>query len=402
MFLIQTLYYEANTTLIGMAMPMANAIVGALDTNVVTSIRFTNVIGVLALTTPTLGLSNPLCNDPVVKVVKDGLTNIIEVLTALGVAIAVVGIIVGGLMRATAWGSEQRIAMSNKAISSSVIGLVIVLLGVILGTAVPTWFNMQNNTCPLTPPPLSAPTTSGSSATPGSSSTSGTEQNPTPPSSQQPSNQSNQQTVPTPTPTPTPKPAPVVPPAPVGPQTTLTYIFQEFNQETNLTSEGTLDWKQWGLNQATDVNHKAGVTPKISDVILVGNGKVGDDQTNPINFTWSDGTPSQVNGGTGAIYISGLTDGFSITVPATTTPRTLRLYVGANQAEGLFTASLNGVAREDATLDMTHNPTRTSDNGVYTISYSSSAPNQRLTITFTELAANGSAGYILLEAATLQ
>jgi len=395
MFLIQTIYYEANTTLIGMAMPMANAIVGALDTNVVTSIRFTNVIGVLALTTPTLGLSNPSCNDPVVKVVKDGLTNIVEVLTALGVAVAVVGIIVGGLMRATAWGSEQRIAMSNKAISSSVIGLVVVLLGVILGTAVPTWFNMQNNTCPLSPPALSGP---GSSATPGSSSTSGTEQNPTPPSSQQPSNQSNHQTVPTPT----PKPVRVVPPAPVKPQTTLTSIFQEFNQETNLTSEGTLDWKQWGLNQATDVNHKAGVTPQISDVILVGNGKVGDDQTNPINFTWSDGTPSQVNGGTGAIYISGLTDGFSITVPATTTLRTLRLYVGANQAEGLFTASLNGVAREDATLDMTHNPTRTSDNGVYTISYSSSVPNQRLTITFTELAANASAGYILLEAATLQ
>jgi len=395
MFLIQSIYYEANTTLIGMAMPMANAIVGALDTNVVTSIRFTNVIGVLALTTPTLGLSNPFCNDPVVKVVKDGLTNIIEVLTALGVAVAVVGIIVGGLMRATAWGSEQRIAMSNKAISSSVIGLVVVLLGVILGTAVPTWFNMQNNTCPLSPPALSAPTTPGSSATPSSSSTSGTEQNPAPPSSQ---HQSNQQTVPTPT----PKPAPVVPPAPVGPQTTLTYTFQEFSQETNLTGEGTLDWKQWGLNQATDVNHKAGVMPQISDVILVGNGKVGDDQTNPINFTWSDGTPSQVNGGTGAIYISGLTHGFSITVPATTTSRTLRLYVGANQAQGLFTASLNGVAREDATLDMTHNPTRTNDNGVYTISYSSSVPNQTLTITFTELAANGSAGYILLEAATLQ
>jgi hypothetical protein len=60
-----------------------------------------------------------------------------------------------------------------------------------------------------------------------------------------------------PTPTPTPKPAPVIPPAPVGPQATLTYTFQEFNQETNLTGEGTLDWKQWGLNQATDVNHKA-------------------------------------------------------------------------------------------------------------------------------------------------
>src|SRR5437899_12175181 len=139
MFLIQTIYYEANTTLIGMAMPMANAIVGALDTNVVTNIRFSNVIGV-AVTTPTLGLSNPFCNDPVVKVVKDGLTSIVEVLTALGVAVAVIGIIVGGLMRATAWGSEQRIATSNKAISCAVIGLVIVLIGVTLGGQIPAWF----------------------------------------------------------------------------------------------------------------------------------------------------------------------------------------------------------------------------------------------------------------------
>ena len=67
----------------------------------------------------------------------------------LGVAIAVIGIIVGGLMRATAWGSEQRIAMSNKAITCAVIGLVIVLLGVTLGNQIPSWFNESGSGCSL-------------------------------------------------------------------------------------------------------------------------------------------------------------------------------------------------------------------------------------------------------------
>jgi hypothetical protein len=81
------------------------------------------------------------CSDPFVVTLVHGLGMIIGILEALGVAIAVIGIVVGGLMRATAWGSEQRIAMSNKAITCAVIGLVIVLVGVTLGGQIPNWFN---------------------------------------------------------------------------------------------------------------------------------------------------------------------------------------------------------------------------------------------------------------------
>ena len=89
----------------------------------------------------------PNCSDPFVTTLIGGLSVVINVLMAVGVAIAVIGIIVGGLMRATAWGSEQRIAMSNKAITCAVIGLVIVLLGVTLGGAIPGWFGAAK--CPL-------------------------------------------------------------------------------------------------------------------------------------------------------------------------------------------------------------------------------------------------------------
>ena len=195
-----------------------------------------------------------------------------------------------------------------------------------------------------------------------------------------------------------PKPTPV----PL-PQTTLNLTFHEYNQYTNLTSEGTLDWEQWGLNKATDVNRKVGVIPQISNFKLLGNGRVGSDHAHPISCTWSDGTPSKsVRKSTGAVYITGLNNGFSITVPASTHPRTLRVYVGAYLAQGLFTVSLNGVTRIDGSLDMRHDPTKIADNAFYAIKFSSNMPNQKITINYTEMNRNGSAGYILLEAATLQ
>ncbi|HEX3643773.1 MAG TPA: hypothetical protein VHV10_20990 [Ktedonobacteraceae bacterium] len=93
------------------------------------------------------GISNS-CTDAFVSTLQHGLGMIISILMGLGVAIAVIGIVVGGLMRATAWGSEQRIAMSNKAITCAIIGLVIVLIGVTLGGQIPTWFQ-SNNACPV-------------------------------------------------------------------------------------------------------------------------------------------------------------------------------------------------------------------------------------------------------------
>src|SRR5690349_13218657 len=88
------------------------------------------------------------CSDPFVSTLTGGLGMIISILMGLGVAIAVIGIVVGGLMRATAWGSEQRIAMSNKAITCAVIGLVIVLVGVTLGGQIPGWFGAGKCTLP--------------------------------------------------------------------------------------------------------------------------------------------------------------------------------------------------------------------------------------------------------------
>lgn len=126
---------------------MANRVSGALE--ILNKKRSLMLYGILPIelvlaVTPTLSAN---CSDQFVATLTKGLGMIINILMGLGVAIAVIGIVVGGLMRATAWGSEQKIAMSNKAITCAVIGLVIVLLGVTLGSQVPTWFGNAGGSC---------------------------------------------------------------------------------------------------------------------------------------------------------------------------------------------------------------------------------------------------------------
>src|SRR4051812_9086353 len=110
MLALQTLHNGVNASIVHATVNAANLLAGAHETNNVALIRLVNVIGMLSL-------AKPDCNDAFVTTLKGGLSTIINILMALGVAVAVIGIVVGGLMRATAWGSEQRIATSNKAIT---------------------------------------------------------------------------------------------------------------------------------------------------------------------------------------------------------------------------------------------------------------------------------------------
>jgi hypothetical protein len=56
------------------------------------------------------------------------ISSVTTLLKGLGIAVCVLGIMVGGLMRATAFGNERKVAISNQAIACAVIGLVIVLV----------------------------------------------------------------------------------------------------------------------------------------------------------------------------------------------------------------------------------------------------------------------------------
>jgi hypothetical protein len=130
----------------------ANILTIAHHTSFITLLYLTNSIRVLTANTPF-----SICNDPFVKTLIRGLITIIGVLRALGVAIAVHGIVMGGLTRILSFGNERRISESNRAIIEAVVGLIIVLLGVTLGNEIPTWFGLANHTCPIGPEGSSIP-----------------------------------------------------------------------------------------------------------------------------------------------------------------------------------------------------------------------------------------------------
>ncbi len=68
------------------------------------------------------------------------LKNVAQTLFDLGLLLCVIGIIVGGMMRATAFGSERRIAASNVALSCAVLGFLIILLAQPIGNAIQSAF----------------------------------------------------------------------------------------------------------------------------------------------------------------------------------------------------------------------------------------------------------------------
>jgi hypothetical protein len=177
----------------------------------------------------------------------------------------------------------------------------------------------------------------------------------------------------------------------------------------DLTSLGTDDWAVWGYasegtstSLAPDVS-KAGGTA-ISTLTNVdaapttplrGIGRFA--TALPYTFDWSNGTePGTANDaraglqhnaeGTGG---SSLGDGFTFSVPADTTTRTLRVYTTAHWATGTLTATLSDDSAEPYVA--THTGPRgvpAPDNvpGVFTITYAAASSEQQLTVEWVETA----------------
>jgi hypothetical protein len=99
-----------------------------------------------------------------------------------------------------------------------------------------------------------------------------------------------------------------------------------------LTTEGTEDWAHWGLNTGTEYNHKAVLTPQISNFTLVGTGTATRYANNATGYTWTDGKsiPSAVNRHNRDLH-SGTGKGFKLIVPADPVVRTFKVYVGPGE-----------------------------------------------------------------------
>jgi uncharacterized repeat protein (TIGR01451 family) len=166
----------------------------------------------------------------------------------------------------------------------------------------------------------------------------------------------------------------------------------------NLTTEGLTDWAHWGLVNANSFNHRSGIPQEISNFIKIGSGGVSRLNANAVAYSWTNGTPvvSATNTASG-VWRPGIGKGFEINVPANTTNRTLKLYVGVWQAQGRLEASLSDAS---ATTQVDTSLINLGGAGVrvFTIDFRAASAGQNLKLKWTMLSGTGN---ITLQAATL-
>src|SRR6266568_3284397 len=179
----------------------------------------------------------------------------------------------------------------------------------------------------------------------------------------------------------------------------------------NLTAAGPVDWVHWGLYTDTSLDRKGGVAPQISSFNPVYNSSdsnayafVYQYSDNPNGYSWSDGTPTaSVTNTTTGVWAYGLPQigtGFEISVPADTSVRTLKVYVGVFAAVGRFVASLSDGSAASYT-NSSLNSIRTTQNGVYSLEYPANSPGQTLTVRWTLELFHEPSGNVTLQSAAL-
>ncbi len=171
--------------------------------------------------------------------------------------------------------------------------------------------------------------------------------------------------------------------------------------DVNLTTYGSADWVHWALSTGTDVNRKIGITPLISDLSPINDTLFNNGTDNSTVYSWTDGTPTTSASKTASglrVYIED--NGFEFTVPADTTLKNLKVYVGVKQAGGRFKAFLsdasipayivqidefNGIASREVNLN-----------------FRAASAGQTLTVRYTLYSKPGETGWVSLESAALQ
>jgi hypothetical protein len=174
--------------------------------------------------------------------------------------------------------------------------------------------------------------------------------------------------------------------------------------EINLTTEGVLDWADWGLTQPTDFNDKAEVTSQIGDYIPVGASQLDYYQfgNNAQGFTWTDGTPTpaETNATTG-VYVAGLGDGFEVDVAAQQTNRLFNLYAGIYTPGGnLATLHLEASLSDGSAPIFVDESVSGIENVRYSMAFAAGSPGQTLIVKYWVVGASD--GDVFLQAATLE
>jgi hypothetical protein len=167
----------------------------------------------------------------------------------------------------------------------------------------------------------------------------------------------------------------------------------------NLAALGTTDWAHWGRGGVySNFDHKATGGSQISDVTTVGTGGVyGGYSEGARAVSWTGGSPTASDTNDhGYIWANGaLNTGYSFTVTADTTTRTLILYAGGINTSSSLTAHLSDGSAPDYVATAAGVGLYTN---VYTITYHAASAGQKLVITLLKtgniVGTNGSADLI--------
>jgi hypothetical protein len=169
----------------------------------------------------------------------------------------------------------------------------------------------------------------------------------------------------------------------------------------DLTAEGTLDWVHWGLTNATNVNRKFGVPARIN-MTTIGTNALQRYADNFTGYGWSDGTPTTNASGTQTgVFLFGMTNGFQLSVPADTAPKTLKVYVGLYGGSGKFQAWLSDFSAP-AFTDRSLTNSYDNSYAVYTLDYTAASLGQKLFVRYTaDVLFDLDFGNVTLQAASL-
>ena len=210
-----------------------------------------------------------------------------------------------------------------------------------------------------------------------------------------------------PTPSPTPSRTPTTPAAPTTTkpkpeppdQGSVKVARDDVPTRVDLTGEGSRDWVHWGEQSTFSLERRAD-----GDFQILEGAPTAPRFRHGLSrqlFSWRDGSPVDDSDGTPTgIRTCGKGNGFTISAPAGTSTRTLRLYVGALAGRGKLTAKLSaGSAAATATFEERSNNL---DTAVFVITYR--APrNGKINLSWiTEQAFSQDCGGVALEAATLR
>ncbi len=175
---------------------------------------------------------------------------------------------------------------------------------------------------------------------------------------------------------------------------------------TTVGAETTIDWAQWGYNSTSSQNYrnrKSGATDLIGT--YTASGTVSRQTTGaPANspaISWTGGTPTaSVSNTKYHVSVPSVNNYFELNVTGSTTNlRTLRLYVGLNQASGYLQLFWGSETTPFYTSPTVQNTTAASFKE-YTVSYRSSSATEKLKARWVQSADHGT-NRVSLHAATI-